>query len=55
MKWGDFEMGEEEAGHNIKKNKIAQGYNVNWLEPNESKMVDKLTSTGRIDVFHMSL
>lgn len=52
MKWGDFEMGEEEAGHNILKNEIDQGYNVNWLEPDDSKMVDKWISTGCIDVLH---
>lgn len=45
-------MGKEEAGHNILKNEIDQGYNVNLLEPDDSKMVDKWTSTGCIDVLH---
>ena len=33
------------AGHNLLKNDIAQGHDINWLEPARSKMVDKLSST----------
>ena len=31
------------AGHNFWKNDIARGHNINWLEPNGSKMADKST------------
>ena len=35
----------EGIGHRIGKNETAQGYGINWLEPNRSKMADKSTST----------
>ena len=44
IKW-ESETGGKGAGHNLWKNDIAQGHDINWLEPNGSKMVDKSTST----------
>ena len=38
-----FEIGEKRVGHNIWKNEIALGHNINWLESNGSKMADKPT------------
>ena len=29
------------AGHNFWKNDVTQGHNINWLEPNGTKMADK--------------
>ena len=31
------------AGHNLWKNDIARGHNINWFKPNGSKMLDKST------------
>ena len=39
------ETGRKGAGHNLWKNDIAQGHDINWLEPNGSKIVDKSTSS----------
>ena len=39
------ETGGKEAGHDLWKNDIAQVHDINWLEPNGSKMADKSTST----------
>ena len=41
----DLEIGGKEAGHNLWKNDIDWGHNINWLEQNGSKMTDKSTST----------
>ena len=39
------ETGGKGAGHNLWKNGIALEHDINWLEPNGSKMADKSTST----------
>jgi len=36
-----IETGGKGAGYNFSKNDIAQGYNINGLESNGSKMADK--------------
>ena len=35
----------ERVGHNLYKNDVTQGYDINWLEPNRSKIEDESTST----------
>ena len=38
------ETGGKGAGHNLEKIDAAQGHDINWLEPNRSKMANKSTS-----------
>ena len=40
-----IKIGGKEAGHNLSKNDITLGHNINCLEPNRSKMVEELNST----------
>ena len=40
-----MELKQKAAGHNLWKNELAQGHNINCLEWSRSKMADKSTST----------